>query len=164
MKKAIEKLKCQIQKELIEQSNKELNMDNLRLNHTLAKDWLMLDDVWLRLDSYKEPENSSDRLTPDEIKTWNDNMENVDGTKGGHWTVEQTSAVAANVGVCFDHITDLEFNVAMNSIYSDYFKVAETNGVLTAKFFGEMAKAFLFDPDGGKPYEKLCKYYHYIVK
>ena len=165
MKKAIEKLKCQIQRELIEQSNKELNMDNLRLNHTLAKDWLTLDDVWIRLDSYKEPDDEhSDRLTRDEIKTWNDNMENVDGTKGGHWTVEQTSAVAASIGVCFDHVTDFEFNVAMNMMYSDYFNVAKSNNVSNATFFGGMAKAFLFDPDGGEPYKKLKKYYCYIVK
>ena len=49
-------------------------------------------------------------------------------------------------------------------MYSDYFNVAKANNVLTAGFFWGMAKAFLFGHDGGKPYEKLCKYYHYIVK
>lgn len=164
MRKTIETLKTQVQNELIEQSKKALSMDGLKINQELAKNWLTLDDVWIRL-GYAEPEPGTVcRLTDDQIKCWNDNMMNTDGTKGGHWTVEQTSAVAASIGVCFDHVTDKEYNVTMNMMYSDYYDVAKKNNAMTATFFGEMAKAFLFDPDGGKPYEKLGAYYNYVVK
>ena len=51
----------------------------------------------------------------------------------------------------------------MNMIYSDYSAVAYKYGVDTADFYADMAKAFLFDPDGGEPEEKLAAYYHNIV-
>ena len=53
--------------------------------------------------------------------------------------------------------------ITMNMIYSDYSAVAYKYGVDTADFYADMAKAFLFDPDGGEPEEKLAAYYHNIV-
>lgn len=102
-------------------------------------------------------------LTMDDVEHWNAKMVNEDGSMGGHWTIEQTTAVAHANGVEFTHITPYCFNVAMNMMYSDYCAVAEKYGVGTPEFYCDMAKAFLFDKDGPSPKEKLAAYYHSIV-
>ena len=38
-------------------------------------------------------------LTHEDIMYWYSKMENDDGTTGGHWTLDQTNAVAAAMGV-----------------------------------------------------------------
>ena len=103
-------------------------------------------------------------LTPDDINKWNAEMHNEDGTIGGHWTVDQTTSVAHSLGVKFEHISEMCWNVTMNMMYSDYFKVANKYGFSTADFYGEIAKAFLFDKDAESPREKLAAYYHSIVE
>lgn len=108
--------------------------------------------------------DTHDMLTPEDINKWNAEMRNEDGTVGGHWTVEQTTAVAHNLGIKFEHISEMCWNVAMNMMYSDYFHVANKYGLSTADFYGEMAKAFLFDKDAESPREKLAAYYHGIVE
>ena len=52
----------------------------------------------------------------------------------------------------------------MNMMYSDYCAVARKYGVDNADFYADMAKAFLFDPDGGAPAKKVEAYYRYIVE
>lgn len=102
-------------------------------------------------------------ITPDDAKEWSAKMVNEDGTMGGHWTIEQTSSVANSYGVKFEHITDYDWNVTMNMMYSDYCHVAKRFGVDTPEFYACMAKAFLFDKDGPGPKEKLSAYYHCVV-
>lgn len=102
-------------------------------------------------------------FTADDAHKWAEYMVNDDGTTGAHWTIEQTSAVAESVGVMFTHITDWCWWITLNMMYSDYSKVAEKYGVGTAEFYADMAKSFLFDPDGPGPMEKLSGYYHGIV-
>ena len=48
-------------------------------------------------------------------------------------------------------------------MYSDYASVADKYGVSSAKFYGELAKAFLWDPDGPGAEEKLAIYAHKIA-
>lgn len=103
-------------------------------------------------------------LTPDDINEWNADMHNEDGTVGGHWTVEQTTAVAQGMGIRFEHISEMCWNVTMNMMYSDYYGVASRYGVNSPDFYAEMAKAFLFDKDAPSPKEKLAAYYHGIVE
>lgn len=105
----------------------------------------------------------SGALTEEDIQAWNAKMINDDGTTGGRWPVDQTTAIAEKLGVHWDHITPACFNVAMNMMFSDYCKVADHFGVCTTEFFAELAKAFLFDKDAGSPKEKLTAYYHGIV-
>ena len=93
-------------------------------------------------------------------KEWTAMMENEDGTKGPHWSMEQVKKVIEQRGMPGDPV---EIWVAMNMMYSDYCKVAKKLGVNTMDFYAEMARAFLDDKDAGVP-DKLTAYYEYIVK
>ena len=93
-------------------------------------------------------------------KEWTAMMENADGTKGPHWSMEQIKKVIEQRGL---HGDPVEIWVAMNMMYSDYCKVAKKLGVNTMDFYAEMARAFLDDKDAGVP-DKLTAYYEYIVK
>lgn len=93
-------------------------------------------------------------------KEWTAMMENEDGTKGPHWSMEQIKKVIEQRGMPGDPV---EIWVAMNMMYSDYCKVAKRLGVNTMDFYAEMARAFLDDKDAGVP-DKLTAYYEYIVK
>ena len=93
-------------------------------------------------------------------KEWTAMMENEDGTKGPHWSMEQIKKVIEQRGMPGDPV---EIWVAMNMMYSDYCKVAKKLGVNTMDFYAEMARAFLDDKDAGAP-DKLTAYYEYIVK
>ena len=46
----------------------------------------------------------------------------------------------------------------MNMMYSDYALVVDKYGVSSTKFFGEMASAFLWDPDVPGAEDKLAIY------
>lgn len=93
-------------------------------------------------------------------KEWTAMMENEDGTKGPHWSMEQIKKVIEQRGLPGDPV---EIWVSMNMMYSDYCKVAKKLGVNTMDFYAEMARAFLDDKDAGVP-DKLTAYYEYIVK
>lgn len=98
-------------------------------------------------------------LSRNMAEAWSNSMENEDGTKGPHWTIEQTKQVQTQHGIDCD---PLEFYLAMNMMYSDYVKVAKKLSVNNAEFYAYMAQAFLDDRDAAP--NKLSKYYHYIVK
>lgn len=99
-------------------------------------------------------------LTKQMAIEWAEKMENVDGTKGPHWTMEQVKQVMAqkNIECPVD-----AFFLAINAMYSDYSRIAKELGVNTLDFYVKMAKAFLDDPDGPGPEEKIAKYYEYVV-
>ena len=103
------------------------------------------------------------RFTKSDAENWNAHMVNDDGTMGGHWSMAQTTAVAQNMGISFEHITEYCWNTAMNMMYSDYCNVASKYGVGTPEFYAEMAKAFLFDKDAKSPKDKMSAYYYGIV-
>lgn len=110
-------------------------------------------------------------FTKEDAKKWVDHMVNNDAklmggrnTTGAHWTMDQTTAVAESVGVKFDQISDWCWWATMNMVYSDYADNAFYFGVTVPEYFAGLAKAFLFDKDGGTPKEKIAAYYHGIVK
>lgn len=73
-------------------------------------------------------------------------MENEDGTKGPHWTVEETTSVANQMGINLksEKHNKWDWYVAMNMIYSDYYKaVVAMTGSANTKHFAELAKAWL---------------------
>lgn len=107
--------------------------------------------------------DKGESLSTEDAEAWNAHMVNEDGTLGGKWTVDETTAAAATAGVTWEHITPICWNVTMNMMYSDYCKVAEKYGVNRPEFYAGMAKAFLFDRDGGKPKRKLAAYYWHIA-
>ena len=90
-------------------------------------------------------------LTHDEAEEWCDSMVNADGTKGCHWTLEQTQDVAKQRNINCD---PNDFWAVMNMMYSDYCQVAKRQSVDTPGFYADMAKAFLEDTDAadGKAY------------
>ena len=80
-------------------------------------------------------------------------MENEDGTKGGHWTVEQTTMVARNNGISFDHFNEYDWNYTMNMIYSDYYGSVPNE---TSNYV-KLARKFLEDKDAEEG--KALRYY-----
>lgn len=78
-------------------------------------------------------------------------FEGSDGTKGCHWTLEQTQDVAKQRNITCD---PNDFWAVMNMMYSDYCQVAKRQSVDTPGFYADMAKAFLEDTDAadGKAY------------
>lgn len=90
---------------------------------------------------------------------WMENLQNEDGTKGPHWTKEQTTQVMAKRGFDCDPI---EWWVAMNAMYSDYAKVAKKHNVNNIDFYADLAKAWLHDADAVDG--KAAAYYQFVVK
>ena len=112
----------------------------------------------------EEPAHESTKtagFTEADAKRWTEHMENSDGSKGPHWTLEQATAVANSIGV---HTDPWVWYAAMNMMYSDYWESATRYGVDRPEYYADLAKAFLFDEDGGGPEAKIAGYYHGIVE
>jgi len=82
-------------------------------------------------------------------------MINEDGTKGGHWTVEQTNSVARSKGLTFSEYNEYDFNYVMNMIYSDYYGVIRDD----IDTYYNMSIKFLTDKD----FSKGKAYYYYMM-
>lgn len=80
-------------------------------------------------------------------------MINEDGTKGGHWSVEQTNSVAKQNGISFTHYNEYDWNYVMNMMYSDYYGVASND----TSFYAKLSIRFLEDKDA-KEGKALCYY------
>ena len=78
-----------------------------------------------------------------------DRLINKDGSKGGHWTYDQTTRVLENQGWDF-HTCDWYY--VLNMIYSDYYKSGRSD-----ETYIELAKDFIDDIDA--PDDKAKKYY-----
>lgn len=91
-----------------------------------------------------------DHLNEKLAKSWVASMENKDGTKGEHWSMEQTNQYAENYNKC-------DFYAIANMIRSDFY-----NPKLEEATYLQMAKDWLDDKDVGDC--KALKYYMYIVK
>ena len=77
-------------------------------------------------------------------------LENQDGTKGPHWTVNKIIDYAKSLGIEFTHFNEWDFAYAANVMYSDYYNAVPNN----VEVYMKMAKAFLTDKDApsGKAY------------
>lgn len=106
-------------------------------------------------------ESEAPTFTEDDARRWTEHMENDDGSMGAHWTLEQTTAVANSIGV---HVDPWIWFAALNMEYSDNFEVAQKYGLDRPEYYADLAKAFLFDEDGGGPEAKIAGYYHGIVE
>lgn len=90
-------------------------------------------------------------------------MENEDGSRGPHWSLEETTTLANQHGINLNgRFNRYDWYVALNMIYSDYYKVivniANTNSV---RHFVEFAKAWLADKDVDEG--KMWYYYVYVM-
>lgn len=89
-------------------------------------------------------------LKEDEAKEYVSHMTNKDGSTGEHWTLEQTNAYK-NSHDDYKELSDLDFYVAMNMVYSDYYKP-----VYTTDNYASLAKDFILDSDA--PSNKVKRY------
>ena len=90
---------------------------------------------------------------------WVNKMENSDGSRGEHFTMEQTERIRKGKGWDCDPI---EFWVAMNAMWSDGAATAKKYGVDKMEYWADRAKEFIKDKDAGPG--KMAKYYKHIVK
>lgn len=103
---------------------------------------------------------ASSKLSSKDIKKWEKELENADGTKGKKWDVEQIRQVAQQHGIRFEEYSPELLTAITNMLYSDYCKVLGSDMMIYVK----MAKAFLEDDDfDGEPEEKAMLYYKCIV-
>lgn len=100
------------------------------------------------------------QLDKETAESWVENMKNEDGTKGPHWTMEQTEQVRRQKNLSCDPV---EFWVAMNAAYSDLCKVAKKHNVNTVDYYVDYVKAFWFNDQDAEP-NKLMAYYEGVVK
>lgn len=105
-------------------------------------------------------QEDDEEFTPELAEKWVKAMKNEDGTKGPHWTKEQTNQVMKHMGV--QGIEPHEFYAIMNAMYSDYCAVAKKFGVDATEFYGALAKAWLMDEDAVE--DKAKAYYCYVVE
>lgn len=105
------------------------------------------------------------KLTREDMRRWEAMMANTDGTRGKHYDMSQVVKAAEEIGVQFEDYDEREFCLAVNMMYSDYGHLMKKHSTPQEKLVccAEMAKAFLEDPDGPSPSEKLALYFHCIV-
>lgn len=100
------------------------------------------------------------KLSSKDIKKWEKELENADGTKGKKWDTDQIRQVAQQHGIRFEEYSPELLTAVANMLYSDYCKVLGADIMLYTK----LAKAFLEDDDfDGEPEEKAMLYYKCIV-
>lgn len=99
-------------------------------------------------------------LTEEMAHEWMHGLQNEDGTKGPHWTMDQVKQVMSQRGVQAD---PLKMWVAMNAEYSDRCEVNKKHGVNKIDFYFDSALAFwLKDKDAVD--DKEAAYFMYVVK
>lgn len=140
--------KHRLEEELEERLDAPLCFNNMEFIDKAAKHFCHLDELSEKL-----------CLSSDDATDWVNDMVNEDGTSGPHWSIAETSAIPRPNG-----ISESSWNVTMNMMYSDYFKVAEKFNVNNPEFFACLAKAFLEDKDAGSGETKLARYYYGIVE
>ena len=89
-------------------------------------------------------------LTEEQAKEYVAHMQHKDGSNGEHWTLEQTKSFQASHSD-YASINALDFYVAINMMYSDYYKPA-----YTVENYATLAKDFLTDKDA--PANKVVRY------
>ena len=100
------------------------------------------------------------KLTNKDIRKWEKDLENADGTRGKKWDADQIRQVAQQHSIRFDEYSPELLTAIANMLYSDYCRVL--GGDMTT--YVKLAKAWLEDDDfEGEPEEKAMLYYKCIV-
>lgn len=134
-REAMEKLEC-IMIELLEELKEE---DEHEYNHI----------------AYKIHKIAYDgHLGKELAEKWCMEMQNKDGSHGGHWTWEQTEEVRKQYAPETDAS---DFHATISMMYSDYY-----NPRFDTATYAQLAKDWLNDKDVGGC--KTLKYYYKIVK
>lgn len=67
-------------------------------------------------------------------------MENEDGTRGPHWSLEETTTLASQYGIALgSKFNRYDWFVALNMVYSDYYRVImNITGSNNTKHYNEL--------------------------
>ena len=108
--------------------------------------------------------DDDDKLSKHEMKEWEEDLVNDDGTRGAHFKPEQIDQAARSMGIDPKEFQDGLLCVITNAMYADYCSVAKKFGVDRIEFYIELSKAFLQDKDfDGDGAEKAYLYYTFIA-
>ena len=83
-------------------------------------------------------------------------MVNEDGTKGGRWTLEETTSIAKSNNVDFVGYNEYDWCYVINMVYSDFYGAIPNDTQVYAK----IARKFLEDKDASKG----KAFYYYLMK
>lgn len=101
------------------------------------------------------------KMDMETAEKWMRNIQNADGTRGPHWTIEQAKQVMKQKNI--EGVELPEFWAVLNMMYADYSKVFKRHGVGDKMdFYIDMAKAFVDDKDAVP--NKVAEYYSCIVE
>lgn len=109
-------------------------------------------------------EEIPEEIPPMDTKHWMAKLENEDGTKGEHWNREQTAKVFKEHRVderTKNKVSEEDFHITMNMLYSDYCKVFKENNINSIKVYVELSIAWLMDKDAAE--NKLARYFYCVV-
>lgn len=100
------------------------------------------------------------KMTKEMAEEWMMGLQNEDGTKGPHWSMDQAKQVMQQRGIQSDPVT---FWAVLNMMYSDYCKIFKKHGVGDrVDFYADMASAWINDKDADRQ-KKTAAYYQYVV-
>lgn len=94
--------------------------------------------------------NGKEHLSEEEALEYTESFVNKDGSTGPHWSLEQVKRFMANHSD-YSMIDPNCFYVAINMMYSDYYRPTRT-----VETYAALAKDFLMDKDA--PQDKLHRY------
>lgn len=175
MKSHLKEYKCWLEKELdmeIKRTKSRQNYSNVsglvstihNINEMLEDD--IYDKDYETVDECK-PKEIVYEFTPEVAKQWVMSMySTVNGKKtvGQKWTLEQTTSVAEQLKIKFEHITKYCWYATMNMMYHDYRCTAVEFENDEPAFYASLSKGFLFDEDAKSPRDKITEYYYHVVK
>lgn len=90
---------------------------------------------------------------------WVKGMDNEDGSKTPHWTMDQVRQVIKQKNITLE---PAEFFAVINALYSDFDPILKKHNVSNMEFYVDMTKAWLQDKDAVPG--KAMAYYECIVK
>lgn len=90
---------------------------------------------------------------------WAGGMVNSDGSRGPHWSMEETRRFQEQFGIRCD---EAKFWAVINSLYSDYQEALVANNASNLKTYVSLAQAWINDEDAVP--DKAYAYFTHIVK
>lgn len=88
----------------------------------------------------------NEHFTEDLAKEAVDGMVNEDGTKGGHYSVEEVKDIIEKHEIDLGENNFWDYFMVLNMVYSDYYGAIPDN----EKSYVQVANAFIFDEDAPK--------------
>lgn len=149
-KNQIQSYRCNLADSIIKYMNAPVNTKYVEAVDSMVQCYMHISELERIIDKDFD-------FTPEDAEKWLLGMENSDGTKGPHWTLEQTNVYKP------DGVSEYCWECALNMMYSDYYKTAVKHGVNNVDFYVDLAKDFLFDKDAKSPREKISAYFNCIV-